>query len=53
MINRGGNKVYPGDVEEVHRLSPQVTDAAVIGAPDARLGEVPVAFYTGQRALPV
>jgi long-chain acyl-CoA synthetase len=47
VINRGGNKVYPGDVEEVLRLAPQVTDAAVIGAPDDRLGEVPVAFYTG------
>ena len=52
VINRGGNKVYPGDVEEVIRLSPQVADVAVIGAPDARLGEVPVAFYTGQRARP-
>jgi long-chain acyl-CoA synthetase len=47
VINRGGNKVYPGDVEEVLRLSPDVTDAAVVGRPDDRLGEVPVAFVTG------
>jgi acyl-coenzyme A synthetase/AMP-(fatty) acid ligase len=44
MINRGGLKVHPGEVEEVLRLSPTVTDAAVVGAPDDRLGEVPVAF---------
>jgi acyl-CoA synthetase (AMP-forming)/AMP-acid ligase II len=47
VINRGGNKVFPGDVEEVLRLSPAVTDVAVVGAPDDRLGEVPVAFFSG------
>jgi acyl-CoA synthetase (AMP-forming)/AMP-acid ligase II len=50
VINRGGNKVFPGDVEEVLRLSPAVTEAAVVGAPDDRLGEVPVAFFTGNPA---
>jgi acyl-CoA synthetase (AMP-forming)/AMP-acid ligase II len=44
VINRGGNKVFPEQVEEVLRLSAQVRDAAVVGAPDERLGEVPVAF---------
>jgi acyl-CoA synthetase (AMP-forming)/AMP-acid ligase II len=44
MINRGGNKVFPAQVEEVLRLHPDVRDVAVIGAPDDRLGEVPVAF---------
>lgn len=44
MVNRGGLKVHPGEVEEVLRLSPAVTDVAVAGVPDARLGEVPVAF---------
>jgi long-chain acyl-CoA synthetase len=44
MINRGGLKVHPGEVEEVLRLSPAVADAAVVGVPDERLGEVPVAF---------
>jgi cytochrome P450 len=48
VINRGGNKVFPGDVEEVLRLSPEVDDAGVVGVPDPRLGEVPVAFVTGQ-----
>ena len=44
MINRGGLKVFPGDVEEVLRLDPAVADVAVVGAPDDRLGEVPWAF---------
>ncbi len=44
VINRGGNKVYPDQVEEVLRLAPGVSDAAVVGVADARLGEVPVAF---------
>jgi acyl-coenzyme A synthetase/AMP-(fatty) acid ligase len=44
LINRGGNKVFPDEVEEVLRLSPLVAEAAVVGVPDDRLGEVPVAF---------
>jgi long-chain acyl-CoA synthetase len=52
VINRGGNKVFPAEVEEVLRLSPEVTDAAVVGVPDARLGEIPVAFVTGTEVAP-
>jgi acyl-CoA synthetase (AMP-forming)/AMP-acid ligase II len=44
MINRGGLKVFPAEVEEVLRLSPSVADVAVVGVPDDRLGEVPWAF---------
>jgi acyl-CoA synthetase (AMP-forming)/AMP-acid ligase II len=47
MVNRGGLKVFPAEVEEVLRLSPEVTDAAVVGVPDDRLGEVPWAFVVG------
>jgi long-chain acyl-CoA synthetase len=47
VINRGGNKVFPEQVEEVLRLSPRVREAAVVGVPDRRLGEVPVAFVVG------
>ena len=52
VINRGGNKVFPDDVEEVLRLVPEVDDAAVVGVPDDRLGEVPVAFVTGRAVDP-
>jgi long-chain acyl-CoA synthetase len=47
VINRGGNKVFPDHVEEVLRVSPAVRDVAVVGVPDERLGEVPVAFVVG------
>jgi long-chain acyl-CoA synthetase len=47
LINRGGNKVFPEQVEEVLRLSPNVREAAVVGAPDERLGQVPVAYIVG------
>ncbi len=48
VINRGGNKVFPAEVEEVLRSVPGVHDAAVIAMPDDRLGEVPVAFVVGE-----
>jgi acyl-CoA synthetase (AMP-forming)/AMP-acid ligase II len=42
-INRGGFKVLPEEVAAVLRQHPAVGDAAVIGRPDDRLGQVPVA----------
>jgi long-chain acyl-CoA synthetase len=42
-INRGGYKVVPAEVIDVLRSHAAVLDAAVVGLPDARLGEVPVA----------
>ena len=48
VINRGGNKVFPESVEEVVRLSAAVDDVAIVGVPDERLGEVPVAFLVGR-----
>jgi long-chain acyl-CoA synthetase len=50
MINRGGLKVFPSEVEEVLRLAPGVSDVAVVGVPDDRLGEVPWAFVVGPGA---
>jgi acyl-CoA synthetase (AMP-forming)/AMP-acid ligase II len=48
LIVRGGNKVFPDQVEEVLLLLPGIREAAVAGVPDARLGEVPVAFVVGE-----
>jgi acyl-coenzyme A synthetase/AMP-(fatty) acid ligase len=47
VINRGGNKVFPEQVEDVLRLNPRVRDAAVVAQSDERLGQVPVAFVVG------
>lgn len=42
-IVRGGFKIVPEKVCQVLRKHPDVAEAAVIGIPDERLGEVPVA----------
>jgi long-chain acyl-CoA synthetase len=39
MINRGGEKVYPREVEEALYAHPAVAEAAVIGIPNPDLGE--------------
>jgi long-chain acyl-CoA synthetase len=44
MINRGGLKVSPEEVEAVLRCHPAVVDACVAAVPDQRLGEVPHAW---------
>jgi acyl-CoA synthetase (AMP-forming)/AMP-acid ligase II len=48
LINRGGNKVFPDEVEEVLASVPGIREAAVVGVVDDRLGEVPVAFVVGR-----
>lgn len=49
MINRGGLKVFPAEVVEVLLLRPEVRDAAVVGVPDDRVGEVPWAFVVTEQ----
>lgn len=44
MILRGGFNVYPREIEEVMLTHPAVSQAAVIGVPDERLGEEVKAF---------
>jgi acyl-CoA synthetase (AMP-forming)/AMP-acid ligase II len=39
VINRGGEKIDPAEVETVLRAHASVADAAVFGIPDAELGE--------------
>jgi len=43
-INTGGEKVFPEEVEEALKQHTEVRDAAVIGLPDDRFGEVVVAL---------
>lgn len=50
MINRGGLKVFPGAVEDVLNSADGVREAAVVGVPDERLGEVPWAFVVRRDA---
>lgn len=51
-INRGGFKLLPVQVERVLEEHPAVAEAAVVGFPDARLGEVPVAALVLRAGVP-
>jgi len=44
MIIRGGENIYPKEIETVLNEHPAVAESAVVGAPDAALGEVVAAF---------
>jgi fatty-acyl-CoA synthase len=44
MVVSGGENIYPAEVEAVLHEHPAVADAAVVGAPDERWGEVCIAF---------
>jgi acyl-CoA synthetase (AMP-forming)/AMP-acid ligase II len=44
VINRGGEKFSARDIEDLLISHPAVRHAAVVPGPDARFGEVPVAF---------
>lgn len=52
MIIRGGENIYPRELEELLFRHPTVGEVAVVGLPDDRLGEVVAAFVRpapGQR----
>ncbi|MFD0666869.1 class I adenylate-forming enzyme family protein [Ramlibacter sp. MAHUQ-53] len=51
MINRGGYKVYPAEVENVLTGLAGVVEAAVVGRPDDILGELVVAFLNVNQPL--
>jgi fatty-acyl-CoA synthase len=44
MIIRGGENVYPREIEEFLYTHPQVSDVQVVGVPDPRYGEEIAAF---------
>ena len=44
VINRGGEKIYPREIEEVLLADGRVRAAAVVGRPHPIVGEEPVAF---------
>ncbi|BAT58533.1 long-chain-fatty-acid--CoA ligase [Variibacter gotjawalensis] len=44
MIKSGGENVYPAEIERVLLMDKRISEAAVVRAPDAKWGEVPVAF---------
>jgi fatty-acyl-CoA synthase len=51
MYISGGENVYPAEVEDVLLSLQGVADAAVVGVPDERWGEVGVAFVVAESEL--
>jgi long-chain acyl-CoA synthetase len=51
MLLVNGINVYPREIEEVLYQYPGVREAAVIGIPDARKGEQPLAFVAGHEGV--
>ena len=44
MIIRGGENIYPREIEDLLLTHPDVADAAVVGVPDQEMGEQVAAF---------
>ena len=44
VVISGGENLYPVQIEDFHRSFDKIKDVAVIGLPDARLGEIAVAI---------
>ncbi|HEV7927219.1 MAG TPA: long-chain fatty acid--CoA ligase [Verrucomicrobiae bacterium] len=51
MLLVNGINVYPREIEEVLYQFPDVKEAAVIGIPDVRKGEQPLAFVASQEGV--
>jgi len=44
MINVGGEKVFPSEVEDMMLVHPKIKDLVIVGIPDELKGEAPKAF---------
>ncbi len=44
MIISGSENIYPAELEQVIKGHPGVAEVAVVGKPDAKWGEIPLAF---------
>jgi fatty-acyl-CoA synthase len=52
MVIRGGENIYPREIEEFLYTHPDILDAQVIGVPDARYGEELCAWVTLREGAP-
>jgi fatty-acyl-CoA synthase len=44
MIIRGGENIYPREIEDILHTHPAILEASIVGITDREWGEVPVAF---------
>ena len=48
MIIRGGENIYPAEIENILLKMKEIDDAHVIGVPDERVGEEVAAYIKGK-----
>ena len=51
VIITGGENLYPVQIEDFLRANPKIKDVAVIGLPDARLGEIAAAIISVKEGM--
>ena len=52
MVNTGGLKIWPREVEEVLYRHPAIRECAVVGVPDRIKGEIPKAVVATRPGAP-
>ena len=50
MIIRGGENLFPAEIENVLVTHPDIAEVAVVGVPDARWGEIAICFFRPREA---
>lgn len=53
LIIVAGENIHPREIEEVLLVHPQIFETSVIGVPDEKKGETPVAFYSTLTEKPI
>jgi fatty-acyl-CoA synthase len=53
LIISGGENIHPAEIEQLVLADPAVADAAVVGVPDPRWGEVPVLVLVARPGLAI
>ena len=51
MIISGGENIYPTEIERVLRVVPGISEVTVVGRPDEKWGDVPVAVVVAETAM--
>jgi fatty-acyl-CoA synthase len=49
MIIRGGENLFPVEIENVMLEHPAIAEVAVVGVPDDKWGEIPVCFFRAEK----
>jgi fatty-acyl-CoA synthase len=52
MIIRGGENLFPAEIENVIATHPAVAEVAVVGVPDSKWGEIAICFFRTATAVP-